>query len=157
MLTNSARQKSVYVYHLYMGGADADAMECGALLAPRFQVRLRHLGIRFVATAAEADIVLVTGLLLVRNAGSVMEELAAMTSPAVLVAVGDAAINGGVWGEHALPGLAPYPLGHYADVGLSVPGNPPTPQAILAGLAAAARLITQPAEQLEAWRDDTDG
>lgn len=157
MLPNSARQKSIYIYHLYMGGADADALECGALLAPRFQVRLQHLGMRFVDTAAHADIVLVTGLLLVRNAGSVLEELAAMPSPAVLVAVGDAAINGGVWSGSAMPGLAPYPLDHYAGVGLSVPGNPPTPQAILAALSDAAYLITQPAEQLEAWRDDTDG
>ncbi len=157
MLPNSARQKSLYVYHLQMGGADADALEWRSLEAPRFQVRLQYIGVRFIGSAADADIVVVTGLLTARNLDSVLEQLAAMPSPSALVTAGDAATNGGIWASAELLGLAPYPLSHYADVSLSVLGSPPTPQALLAVLSAAARFVTQPNEQPAAWRDEEGG
>ncbi len=156
MLPNSARHKSLYVYHLHMGGADADALEWRSLQAPRFFIRLRHMGVRFVGSAADADVVVATGLLTVRNMDSVLEQLAAMPSPSALVTAGDAAANGGIWAGADMPGLAPYPLSHYADVSLTVPGNPPTPQALLAALVAASRLINGPGEQPAAWRDEKE-
>ena len=138
-----------------MGGADADALEWRALLAPRYAVQVRHLGISLVGLAAVADVVVVTGLLTARNLDRVMEELAAMPTPSVLVAAGDAAIDGGVAVRNGLPGLAPYPLAHYADVSLHVPGSPLSPNALLGALRAAVRLITNPGESTETYRDDT--
>lgn len=154
MLPNSARRKSLYVYHLHMGGADADALEWRSLQAPRFQLKLRRSGVRFVASVSDADVVTVTGLLTAHNLDSVLAQLAEMPSPSVLVTVGDAAAGGGVWAGTEMPGLAPYPLSHYADVSLFVPGSPPTPQALLAALDAAARLVTAPDEQSAAWREE---
>jgi Ni,Fe-hydrogenase III small subunit len=72
----------------------------------------------------------------------------------VLVAAGDAAINGGSWAKLDLPLLAPYPIGHYADIQVTIPGSPPTPQALIAALAAAAEILSHPAERLSAWQDD---
>jgi Ni,Fe-hydrogenase III small subunit len=142
MLINSARQRSLHVYHLHMGGADAAALEVQSLLAPRLLARLRQAGFEAATSAAGADIVLVTGLLTLRNVDSVLQSLADMPSPSVLVAVGDSAANGGASEKSGLPGLAVYPLTHYVEVHLSVPGNPPTPQALLAALNEAARLLT---------------
>ena len=129
------------MYHLHLGGADGDALEWRGLLAPRFQARLKQLGVCTVDSAAEADVVVVTGLLTARNLNVAMLELDAMPAPSVLVAVGDAAVDGGIWARSAAPGLTPYPLSHYADVALMVPGSPPSPQALLEALSAASRLV----------------
>ncbi|HYP19449.1 MAG TPA: hypothetical protein VEY08_05190, partial [Chloroflexia bacterium] len=134
------------MYHLHLGGAEGDALEWRGLSAPRFQARLKQMGVCLVASAVEADVVVVTGLLTVGNLNAVMLELDAMPTPSVLVAVGDAAVDGGIWARSAAPGLAPYPLSHYADVALAVPGSPPSPQALLEALAAASRLVTGPGE-----------
>lgn len=144
MIADRARQRSIAVFHLHLGGADADALEWRALFAPRYQARLKQLGVYLVDAASQADVVVVTGLLTMRNLDSVMLELDAMPARSVLVAAGDAAIDGGVWARNDAPGLALYPLSHYAEVSLTVPGSPPTPQALLEALATAGRLITNP-------------
>jgi Ni,Fe-hydrogenase III small subunit len=153
----SARQRSLFVYHLHMGGPDAGAVEWQALLSPRFEARLNHMGLSVVHSAAEADVVLLTGVLTTHNMDAVFTELARMPSPSVLVAVGDSAINGGAWARLNLPGLAPYPLNHYVHVDVSVPGDPPTPQALLAALAAAADALARPDEHIAPWQEDEDG
>ncbi|HVF99550.1 MAG TPA: hypothetical protein VND68_06910 [Chloroflexia bacterium] len=134
------------MYHLHLGGADGDALEWRGLLAPRYRARLKQMGVCLVASAAEADVVVVTGLLTGRNLDAAMLELDMMPSPSVLVAVGDTAADGGIWARSAAPGLAPYSLSHYADVALRVPGSPPSPQSLLEALAAASRLVLSPAE-----------
>lgn len=143
------------MYHLHLGGAEGDALEWRGLSAPRFQARLKQMGVCMVASVVEADVVVVTGLLTGGNLDAAMLELDAMTTPSVLVAIGDAAIDGGIWARSAAPGLAPYPLGHYADVALAVPGSPPSPQALLEALAAASRLATGPAENPGTGREGT--
>jgi Ni,Fe-hydrogenase III small subunit len=153
MLPISSRQKSLYVYHLHMGGPDVDALEWRSLRSPRFAPRLEQTGIAYVYSPAEADVVILTGLLLARNLDAVLTELSKVPSPAVLVAAGDAAINGGPWAKLDMPPVAPYPIGHYADIQVTVPGGPPTPQALIAALAAAAEILSHPAERLNAWQD----
>ena len=144
MFADRARRRSIAVYHLHLGGADAEALEWRALFAPRYQARLKQLGVCLVDAAAAADVVVVTGLLTLRNMDRAMLELDAMPARSVLVAVGDAAIDGGIWARSDVPGLALYPLSHYAEVALAVPGSPPTPQALLEALATAVRLVTNP-------------
>ena len=154
----------MFVYHLHMGGPDAAAVEWSALYAPRFEARIRHSNVEHVASAADADVVVVTGLLTPRNLDAVLAELAAMPSPSVLVAAGDSAISPSVLpddelrntdGPNTSAGNSPssYRLSHYADVHISVPGNPPTPQALIAALAAASNLLAQPREALQRWSD----
>jgi Ni,Fe-hydrogenase III small subunit len=78
-----------------------------------------------------------------------------MPQPSVLVAAGSAAINGGQWAKAGLPGLTAFPISHYADVQVTVPGDPPTPQAFVAGLSAAASALrsTGPEAGGTAWED----
>ncbi len=131
----AARRKALGVYHLHMGGWNGDALEWEALLSPRFLPRLRKLGVEAVFSPLDADVMLVTGLLTVGNLDAVLAEIARLPEPSVVIAVGDAAIDGGAWARMELPGLNPHPLSHYADVRIAVPGNPPNPQAIFAALA----------------------
>jgi membrane-bound hydrogenase subunit mbhJ len=154
MLTESARQRSVSIYHLHMGGPDGDALEWQALKAPRFEARLKTIGVRFAASAWDADIVVITGLLLLGNVDRVLQELSNVPQPVVLVTAGDCAINGGQWAKLDMPGLSPYPLSHYADIQISVPGDPPTPQALIAAIAAAAERLVRPGERLGQWQDE---
>lgn len=133
--------KSLHIYHLHIGGADADALEWRALLAPKYAQRLRQMGVTHVESAAEADVVVVTGLLTARNVDAVLTELARTPSPSVVVAAGDAANSGGRWAKAKLPGLSRHHLSYYVEVGVSVPGSPPTPQALIAGLVAAGKML----------------
>lgn len=153
MFIKTARQRSLSVYHLHMGGPDAAALEWLALLSPRFAPRLRQMGVSHAGAPEEADVVVVTGLLLDGNLDWVLAELARMPQPSVIVAAGDSVIDGGKWKKADLPALAPYALGHYADIPISVPGDPPTPQALIAALAAAQELIAGPGETLGRWDD----
>ena len=138
MFANLARRKSIAIYHLHMGGPDGDASACASLLAPRFEVRLRDMGARFVRSAGEADIMLLTGLLLGRNLDSTLREIASLPQPSMIIAVGDGAINGGQWAKLEMPGLSSYPLSHYADIAFRVPGDPPAPQEIIAAIGECA-------------------
>lgn len=135
MFTNRARRKATAIYHLHMGGPDGDAAACEALRSPRFETLLNGMGAHLVNTAAEADVLLLTGLLLHSNLDATLREIASMPQPSAIVAVGDAAINGGPWADLEMPGLSPYPIMHYADIQTVVPGNPPTPHEILAVLS----------------------
>ncbi len=143
MFAGLARRKSVAVYHLHMGGPDADAEVCASLLAPRFEVRLREMGVRFVQSAAEADILLLTGLLLARNLDPTLRELASLPQPSAIIAVGDAAINGGQWAKLEMPGLSSYPLNHYAEITFRVPGDPPTPQDVITSISECALRVAE--------------
>ena len=142
------------MYHLHMGGPDADALEWRALKSSRFAPRLRQMGVQHVARASEADVVVLTGVLTARNLDAVLAEVAQMPSPSVLVAAGDAATDGGAWANARMPGLEHYPLSHYVDVQVSVPGEPPTPQALIAALAAAAEILMRPGERASGWQDE---
>jgi Ni,Fe-hydrogenase III small subunit len=53
-----------------------------------------------------------------------------------------------------MPGLDAHSLSHYADVQITVPGDPPTPQALIAAIAAAAELMARPDEKLGRWNED---
>ena len=89
MLPGRSRQRSLYVYHLHMGGPDGAAIEWRSLLSPRFATRLEQAGVRHVSSPEGADVVVLTGLLTARNLDAVLSALSRVPSPAVLVAAGD--------------------------------------------------------------------
>ena len=80
-----------------------------------------------------ADVLLVTGPL-TRNLVAALEQAwAAMPEPKFVVAVGDCAVDGGVFkGSYAVTGG----VGTTLPVDLLISGCPPTPERILAGLRA---------------------
>jgi Ni,Fe-hydrogenase III small subunit len=101
------------------------------------------MGARFVRSANEADVMLLTGLLLTRNLDATMREMASLPQPSAIFAVGDSAINGGQWAKLEMPGLAAYPLSHYVDLAFRVPGDPPTPQDIIAAIGEYAMRMLE--------------
>ena len=99
---------------------------------------LERFGIKFVASPRHADVLLVTGIV-TRNMRVALERTHAATpSPKWVVAVGDCACDGGLFGRgHACVG----PVSELLDVDLHIPGCPPPPEALLKGLLA---LLSNP-------------
>jgi Ni,Fe-hydrogenase III small subunit len=94
---------------------------------------LERFGLHFVASPRHADVLLVTGPV-TKNMREALERTRAATpDPKWVVAVGDCALNGGVFGRsYAVAGG----VGAVVPVDLHVPGCPPTPTALLKGLLA---------------------
>jgi|SRR5665213_3549666 len=94
---------------------------------------LERFGLRFVASPRHADVLLVTGPV-TRNMREALERTYAATpDPKWVVAVGDCALDGGLFaGSYAVLGG----VAKAVPVDLHISGCPPRPEAILKGLLA---------------------
>jgi Ni,Fe-hydrogenase III small subunit len=94
---------------------------------------LERLGLRFVASPRHADVLLCAGPLTRSMREAVERAYAAMPDPRWVVALGDCAVDGGVFrGSYAVEGG----FDAAVPVDLVIRGCPPTPGQILAGLSA---------------------
>lgn len=94
---------------------------------------IERFGIRFVASPRHADALLVTGPVTCNMREALERTFAATPSPKWVVAVGDCAVDGGLFaGSYAVAGGA----GAVIPVDLHIRGCPPTPTQLLAGLLA---------------------
>lgn len=113
-----------------------DAGNCGGCLA---ELRMldslaygmsRH-GLRFVASPRQADVLLVAGPVLRNLRTALLAGWEAAPDPRIVVAIGDCAIDGGVFkGSHAVSGGVDAVL----PVDLVVHGCPPAPDEVMAAL-----------------------
>lgn len=97
---------------------------------------LEGLGIKFVASPRHADMLLVTGPVSRNMSRALAVTDEAMPAPKIVVAVGDCAINGGIFGQSyaSLGGVD-----KVLNVDLEIPGCPPEPYVILEGILSAVR------------------
>lgn len=94
---------------------------------------IERFGIRFVASPRHADVLLVTGPVTRNMAEALARTWNAVPDPKWLVAVGDDATDGGVFaGGYACENG----VGSILPVDLTIPGDPPSPAALLEGLLA---------------------
>ena len=92
---------------------------------------LERFGIRFVASPRHADVLLVTGPLSLNMRNALSRTWAATPEPKWVVAVGDCAINGGVFaGSYAVADG----IGGTVPIDLEIAGCPPAPEQLLTGL-----------------------
>ena len=92
---------------------------------------LERFGIRFVASPRHADVLLVTGPLTLNMQTALSRTYAATPGPKWVVAVGDCAINGGVFaGSYAVADG----IGGTVPIDLTIAGCPPMPEQLLGGL-----------------------
>jgi|GEM_PF-74660 len=124
------------LYRINAGSCNGCDVELAATAAlTRFSVE--ELGCSFTEDPTHADIVLITGPLTVRVREKVLRSFAEVPEPKVTVAIGVCPISGGVFRDsYAVSG----PVDSYLPVDVNVPGCPPRPQAIVAGIAQAANL-----------------
>ena len=121
--------RSLGVFHVAGGGCGGCERELRALRGVAYD--LERLGLRFVGSPRHADVLLVTGPVTRNLAESVQAVWVATPQPKWVVAVGACAIDGGPFaGSYAVLGGAAAAL----PVDLAIPGCPPSPAAVLAGL-----------------------
>jgi len=94
---------------------------------------LERFGLRFVASPRHADVLLVTGPVTKNMREALLRTYAATPDPKWVVAVGACAVDGGLFaGSYAVAGG----VKDVIAVDLHIPGCPPNPRALLAGLLA---------------------
>jgi Ni,Fe-hydrogenase III small subunit len=94
---------------------------------------LERFGLRFVASPRHADVLLVTGPVTKNMEEALKRTYAATPDPKWVVAVGDCALDGGLFaGSYAVVGG----VSEVLPVSLHIRGCPPSPTALLKGLIA---------------------
>jgi Ni,Fe-hydrogenase III small subunit len=123
--------RTLTIRHVNTGSCNGCELELRALSNVLYD--LERFGLRFVDTPRHADILLVTGPL-TRNLRVALEQAwDATPDPKWVVAVGDCAIDGGIFKDsYAVLGGT----GLSVPVDLTISGCPPSPNQVLAGLRA---------------------
>jgi Ni,Fe-hydrogenase III small subunit len=131
--------RSLAIRHVNTGTCNGCELELRALRGVFYDLE-RH-GLRFVENPRHADVLLVTGPL-TRNLREALEAaFDAAPEPKWVVAVGDCAVDGGVFkGSYAVLGGT----GASLPVDLTISGCPPSPARMLAGLRALLEANAQP-------------
>ena len=123
---------SLTIRHVDAGSCNGCELEINALNGPYYN--LEALGIRFVASPRHADLLLVTGPVSRHMEVALKRTYDATPEPKLVVAVGDGACTGGIFGEsYASRGA----VSNVLPVDVYVPGTPPTPLAIMQGILTA--------------------
>jgi Ni,Fe-hydrogenase III small subunit len=114
------------------GSCNGCELEIHATNNPLYNIE--GLGIRFVASPRHADMLLVTGPVSRNMELALRRTYDATPDPKLVVAIGDCGCTGGVFGEsYASAGR----VSNVIPVDVAVPGCPPSPTRILAGILTA--------------------
>lgn len=124
--------RALCIRHVDAGSCNGCELEIQALGNPVYNIE--GLGIRFVASPRHADLLLVTGPVSRNMEVALRRTFDAVPDPKVVVAIGDCGCTGGVFGEsYASLGR----ISNVIPVDVAVPGCPPSPNRILAGILTA--------------------
>jgi len=114
------------------GSCNGCELEIGGLTGPHYD--LERFGLHFVASPPHADCLLVTGPVTRNMAEALRHTYDATPDPKIVVAAGDCAGDGGIFrGSYAITGG----VAEVVPVDAFIPGCPPSPAALLAGLLDA--------------------
>ena len=121
--------RSLSIREVDSGSCNGCELEIHALNNPIYD--LERFGIHFVASPRHADVLLVTGPLALNMREALQRTYVATPGPKWVVAVGECAINGGVFaGSYAVAGG----IADAVPVDLVIQGCPPSPEQLLIGL-----------------------
>jgi Ni,Fe-hydrogenase III small subunit len=124
--------RALCVRHVDAGSCNGCELEIHALNNSFYNIE--GLGIRFVASPRHADLLLVTGPVSRNMELALRRTYDATPDPKLVVAVGDCGCTGGIFGcSYASAGA----VANVIPVDAAVPGCPPAPSRILAGILTA--------------------
>ncbi|HZD25137.1 MAG TPA: NADH-quinone oxidoreductase subunit NuoB [Alphaproteobacteria bacterium] len=133
-LERSARRRlgrSLAIREVDAGSCNGCELEIHALNNAFYD--LERFGIRFVASPRHADVLLVTGPVTANMQEALRRTYDATPAPKWVVAVGDCAVDGGLFAEsYAVTGG----IAGTVPVDLTIRGCPPAPRQLLQGLLA---------------------
>ena len=124
--------RSLHIRQVDAGSCNGCELEIGGLAGPHYD--LERFGLHVVASPRHADCLLVTGPVTRNMAEALRRTWEATPDPKIVIAVGDCGRDGGIFaGSYAVVGA----VGAVVPVDAVIPGCPPSPRALLAGLLAA--------------------
>jgi formate hydrogenlyase subunit 7 len=126
-----ATRGSLQLRHVDAGSCNGCEIELSGCFSPVYDAE--RYGARLVASPRHADGLVVTGVVTRNMAHAVRNTFEAIAEPAVVIAVGDCACDGGVFG--AAYGVVG-PVSSVLPVDARVAGCPPSPPEIIAVLRA---------------------
>ncbi|MDE1827889.1 MAG: hypothetical protein KGH65_01885 [Candidatus Micrarchaeota archaeon] len=132
--------RSITVRMIDCGSSNDVEIEEGLANSP--QVDCERFGVHFTASPRHADVLLVSGPVSVNMKRALEKTYAAMPSPKAVVAAGDGAVSGGLFSKSS----AVYKSGRVEEVvpvAIRVPGNPPTPYALVLGILKAGLALSK--------------
>jgi Ni,Fe-hydrogenase III small subunit len=130
--------RSLAIRAIDAGSCNGCELEIHAANGPVYD--LERFGIRFVASPRHADVLLITGPVTANMAEAVMRTFDAAPSPKWVVAMGDCAVDGGCFkGSPAVLNGVQALL----PVDLTIPGCPPSPEKLVAGLLALLQVVAE--------------
>jgi Ni,Fe-hydrogenase III small subunit len=130
-LPRRSGSRSLAIRHVDAGSCNACEHELTATAAPQYD--LQRFGLDIVASPRHADVLLVTGPVTTRMRAALLAAYEAMPEPRRVAALGDCALGCGVLA--AAEELAA-PLEELLPVDVRIPGCPPAPDEIAAGILA---------------------
>ncbi len=120
---------SLAIREVAAGSSNAEEQELTALTNAYYDVE--RFGIHFVASPRHADMLMVTGPVSRNMIEGVKRSYEAMATPKLVVAVGDGAINGGIFrGSYGIVDS----LADVIPVDYEIPGDPPSPAEVIRAL-----------------------
>ncbi len=124
--------RALCIRHIDAGSCNGCELEIHALNNPLYNIEA--LGIRFVASPRHADLLLVTGPVSRHMESALRQTYEATPDPKMVVAIGECGCTGGIFGKgYASRGA----VSNVIPVDVAVPGCPPSPTRILAGILTA--------------------
>ncbi len=130
--------KSLWVFHASVGSCNNCDIEILDCLTPRFDVE--RLGIQLVGSIRHADVILVTGAMNKKALKRFKKVCGQAPKPCFIVAVGICPCSMHMFkGSYSMQS----PLDEIMPVDLYIPGCPPRPEAIIAGLAKLINKVNK--------------
>lgn len=124
--------RSLRIRAVDAGSTNAEEIELTALGNAYYDID--RFGLSFVASPRHADILFVSGPVTRNLERALLTTYEAVPKPCIVVAIGDGACDGGIWKDsYAVVG----PVESVIPVHIKIPGDPPTPTDILAGILNA--------------------
>jgi len=128
-IKTKALLKSPWVFHLSTGSCnncDIEVLDC---LTPRFDIE--RFGMILAGSIKHADVLLVTGSCNRQSAIRLKRLYEQVSKPVFVVAIGECSLSRGMF-IHSYN--CPVPLDKIIPVDVYIPGCPPKPEAIIAGV-----------------------
>lgn len=124
--------RSLAIRQVDAGSCNGCELEISGLIGPHYD--LERFGLSVVASPRHADCLLVTGPVTRNMAEPLRRTWEATPDPKIVIAVGDCGRDGGIFaGSYAVVGG----VAEVIPVDAVIPGCPPSPRALLAGILDA--------------------
>jgi len=130
--------KSPWVFHLATGSCNNCDIEILDCLTPRFDIE--RFGMLLAGSIKHADVLLVTGSGNRQSMERVKRVYEQMPKPALVVAIGECSLSRGMFIQSY---NCPVPIDKIIPVDVYIPGCPPKPEAIIAGVVKLIQKVQE--------------